>query len=71
VLTKATSNLLEVSELRVDSWSNELVVRQSPAGKDVSKEEEDIAGIRYQATAGKVLACAVMRNRVRELVRSV
>jgi hypothetical protein len=37
-------------QLRVDSWNNVLVVRQSPAGKDVSTEAEDIVGIRYQAT---------------------
>jgi hypothetical protein len=36
--------------LRVDSWSNELVVRQSPAGKNVSTEAEDIVGIRRKAT---------------------
>jgi hypothetical protein len=34
-------------ELRVDSWSNELVLRHSPAGKDVSTEAEDIVVIRY------------------------
>jgi hypothetical protein len=28
-------------------------VRQSPVGKDVSTEEEDIVGIRYQATASE------------------
>jgi hypothetical protein len=32
-------------ELRVDSWRNELVVRQSPGGKDVSVEAEDIVGM--------------------------
>jgi hypothetical protein len=36
--------------LRVNSWSNELVVRQSPASKDVSVEAENTGGIRYQAT---------------------
>jgi hypothetical protein len=36
-----------------DSWSNELIVGQSPAGKNVSTEAEDIVGIRQQATTGK------------------
>jgi hypothetical protein len=31
-------------------WSNELVVGQSPAGKKVSTEAEDIVGISRQAT---------------------
>jgi hypothetical protein len=35
------------------SGSNELVVRQSPAGKNVSTEAEDIVEIRHQATAGE------------------
>jgi hypothetical protein len=34
----------------VDSWSNELFVRLSPAGKKVSMEAEDIVGNRHQAT---------------------
>jgi hypothetical protein len=38
-----------------DSWSNELVVRQSPAGKNVSMEAEDVVGIHPQATTGEVL----------------
>jgi hypothetical protein len=28
-------------------------MRQSPAGKNMSKEEEDIFGIRHQATIGE------------------
>jgi hypothetical protein len=36
-----------------DSWSNELVVRQSPAGKNASTEAYDIVGIRRQATTGE------------------
>jgi hypothetical protein len=62
-------------ELRVDSWSNERVVRQSPAGENVSAEAEDIVAILYQATTGKDiinledLACPVVRSRVRELAR--
>jgi hypothetical protein len=36
-----------------DSWSNELVVRQSPAGKNVSTEAKDLVGIRHQATTGE------------------
>jgi hypothetical protein len=34
---------------------NELVVRQSPAGKNMSTEEEDIVGIRHQATTGEAM----------------
>jgi hypothetical protein len=30
-----------------DSWSNKLVVRQSPAGKNVSTEAEDIVEIHH------------------------
>jgi hypothetical protein len=36
-----------------DCWSKELVVRQSPDGKNVSTEAEDIVGIRHQATIGE------------------
>jgi hypothetical protein len=43
-------------ELKVDSWSNELVVTQSPAGKGVSTEAEDIIGIRYQAMTDEDIA---------------
>jgi hypothetical protein len=39
-----------------DSWRNELVVRQSPAGKKVSTEVEDIVGIRHHATTGEDMA---------------
>jgi hypothetical protein len=46
------SRTVSESQLRVDSWSNELVVRQSPAGKNVSKEAEGTVGIRPQATTG-------------------
>jgi hypothetical protein len=41
------------SQLRADSWSIELVVRQSPAGKNGSTEAEDIIGIHHQATTGE------------------
>jgi hypothetical protein len=50
----------------VDIWSNELVVRQSPADKKVSTEVEDIVGMRHQATTGEDIAnwqdfmCAVV-----------
>jgi hypothetical protein len=37
----------------VDSWSNGLGVRQPPADKDVSRETEDIVGIRYQETTSE------------------
>jgi hypothetical protein len=39
-----------------DSWSNESVVRQSPADKNVSKEEEDIVRSRHQATTSEDIA---------------
>jgi hypothetical protein len=41
----------QLSESWDGSWkSNELIVGQSPRGKNVSKEAEIIGGIRYQAT---------------------
>jgi hypothetical protein len=40
-------------DLRVDSWSNVLVVRQLTAGKNVSTEAENIVEIRHQATTGE------------------
>jgi hypothetical protein len=36
--------------LKVNSRSNELLVRRSPAAKDVSTEAEDFVEIRHQAT---------------------
>jgi hypothetical protein len=39
-----------------DTWSNELVVRQSPAGKNVNMEAEDIVAIRHQAMTGEEIA---------------
>jgi hypothetical protein len=36
-----------------DNWSNEYVVGQSSAGKNLSTEAEDIVGIRRQATTGE------------------
>jgi hypothetical protein len=39
--------------LRVESWSNELFMRQPPAGINVITEAEDIIGIRHQATTGE------------------
>jgi hypothetical protein len=48
------------------SWSNELVVRQSSAGKNVTAEAEVIVGIRHQPTTGVEVAkwedfmCAVV-----------
>jgi hypothetical protein len=39
-----------------DNWSNESVVGQLPAGKDVITEAEDTAGIRQQATTGEYTA---------------
>jgi hypothetical protein len=39
--------------LRVDSWSNELVVGQSPSGKNASTEAEGIVRICHQTTTGE------------------
>jgi hypothetical protein len=36
-----------------ENWNNELVLGQSPPGKNTSTEAEDIVDIRYQATAVK------------------
>jgi hypothetical protein len=36
-----------------DNWCNEFVVGQSPAGKNVSMEIEDIVGIRHQTMTGE------------------
>jgi hypothetical protein len=33
-----------------DNWSNDLVAGQSPAGKNVSWEAEDIVEVRHQST---------------------
>jgi hypothetical protein len=49
-----------------DTWSHELVVRQSPAGKNMSTEAEDTVRIRHQPAAGEDVAngeefvCAVV-----------
>jgi hypothetical protein len=48
-----TSRTVSESQLRVDSWSNELVVRQLPAGKNVCMEAEGVVGIRHQAKTGE------------------
>jgi hypothetical protein len=42
--------------LRVDSWSNKLAVRPSPAGKHMSTEAEDIVENRQEATTGEDIA---------------
>jgi hypothetical protein len=42
--------------LKVDSWSNELVVRHLPNGKNVTTEAENIVRFRYQATTSKDIA---------------
>jgi hypothetical protein len=36
-----------------DIWSNELVMRESSAGKNLSTEAEDVVGIRHQTTTGE------------------
>jgi hypothetical protein len=54
-------------------WRNELFMRQSPAGKNMSLEAEDIVEIRHQATTGEDtadwedLVRAVVNCRVCEL----
>jgi hypothetical protein len=35
-----------------DSWRNELVVEQSPAGENVSTEGEDTVAMHHQTTTG-------------------
>jgi hypothetical protein len=56
-----------------DSWSNELVVGQSSACKNMSTEAEDFVGIHHQATTGEDtadwedLVYAVVKCRVCEL----
>jgi pyrimidine operon attenuation protein/uracil phosphoribosyltransferase len=42
--------------LTVDISNKELGVRQSPAGKNVSTEAEDIVEIRHQVTTGEDIA---------------
>jgi hypothetical protein len=39
--------------LRFDTKNNELVVGQLPNGKNVSKETQDIIGMRYQTATGE------------------
>jgi hypothetical protein len=56
-----------------NNWSNEFVVGQSSAGKNVNMEAEDIVGIRNKAKTGEDtaewedLVRAVVNCRVREL----
>jgi hypothetical protein len=72
VLARASSNLIDQPNLM--SCCHGLVVRQSPASKDVSTEAKDIVGIRYLATASEDIedsVCAVVRSRVRELARTL
>jgi hypothetical protein len=65
----ATNTHATVEDLLGAVFSMESMSRLS--GKDVSTEAEDIVGIRYQATIGEDLACAVVRSRVREMVRGL
>jgi hypothetical protein len=44
--------ILTLNQLTINSWSNELVVRQSSVDKNMSTETEGIVGIRNQATNG-------------------
>jgi hypothetical protein len=41
VLAIKLKQLVSCGTVAVDSWSNELVVRQSPAGKDVNMKAEE------------------------------
>jgi hypothetical protein len=56
-----------------DSWSNELVVGQSPVGKNMSMVSEDIVGIQHQMTTSEDtadwedLVHAVVNGRICEL----
>jgi hypothetical protein len=76
VLGKASSNLPDSHGPR-DTWSHGLDERQSQAGNDMSREEEDTVRIRYQAptsenTAGlEELLCAVLKCKVCELAIAV
>jgi hypothetical protein len=48
-----------------DNWSNELVVGEPPAGKNVNTEAEDIVGVRNQATTVEdTTVCGVVNCRV-------
>jgi hypothetical protein len=49
VISRAVSE----SQFRVESWRNELLVRQSLSGKNVSTEAEDIVGISHQVTTSE------------------
>jgi hypothetical protein len=51
-----TGGTVSERQLKVNSWSNELVVRQSTAGNKVSTESEDIVGIRHQPMTGEDIA---------------
>jgi hypothetical protein len=60
-----------------DSWSNDLIVSQSSAGKNVTTVAENIVEIRHQATTGEdtedweELAPAVVNCGVYELAIAV
>jgi hypothetical protein len=54
VLRDVISTAVIASQSSIHSWSNELVLRQSTAGENVSSTEaEDIVGIRHQVMTGK------------------
>jgi hypothetical protein len=54
-----------------NNWSNELIVRQSPAGKNVSMEAEDIVGICNQARTGEDIAVCALVTVICEVCRTV
>jgi hypothetical protein len=46
-----------------DSWSNELILRQSPTGNNVSTEIEDNFRDRNQATSGESITNRILYMR--------
>jgi hypothetical protein len=54
--TEARSDCAGKDQQHLTDRPNELVVRQSPADKNVSVEAEDIVGIHHQATTGEDIA---------------
>jgi hypothetical protein len=46
-----TSRTVSENQLRVDGWSNKTIVGQSPAGKKVVTEAENIVKTRHQAAS--------------------
>jgi hypothetical protein len=51
--TNSFSRAARAEKFQQDSFNNELVVGQLPAGKNVSTEADNFAGVCHQATAGE------------------